>query len=108
MKEVKITCDKCGGQDGGRGWREVAFEFKVHGMFYRLGEHTVNYEVFQFCDHCFCTLENDFGYYEGYKKSTLVPLLKQAYETFINNVWLNVDKVYETRWDCRTVQLTAA
>ena len=108
MKKVEYTCDKCGSTDGGRGWREVSFEFKVDGMFYNLDGGIVDNSVFHFCDSCFCAVEKDFGYYERYKASTLVPLLHEAYETFINNVWTEVDKVYETRWDCRIVQREAA
>jgi chromosome segregation ATPase len=34
--------------------------------------------------------------------------LEKMGEIFDNEVWRNVDKVYETRWDCRTEQREAA
>ena len=35
-------------------------------------------------------------------------VMERMGETFINDVWTNVDLVYETRWDCRPGQLEAA
>jgi hypothetical protein len=42
------------------------------------------------------------------KSSEIRLELEKMGEIFDNEVWRNVDKVYETRWDCRTEQREAA
>lgn len=108
MKTIIYKCDKCGKQDLEARYFEVDFYFGVTGMWYKMEGGTLNHYKYHWCEHCFLRIEDHLNQVKHEDDAKVNLAIKKQFELFINQVWREVDKVYETRWDCKVRQLEAA